>query len=97
MSKEYVMEVEDILIQKAIEIRAMKERVGDLEAKVAELGDAAVLACRWRDVAMALMELAGGSRQESDEARMAEIVHDVDCGYTVTGKPCNCSCQGGEK
>jgi hypothetical protein len=44
VSKEYVMEVEDIVIQKEIEIRAYKERVADLEAKVAELGDAALLA-----------------------------------------------------
>jgi hypothetical protein len=95
MSQTYIMEMEDVVRLKDLEIRALKERIAELEAKVAELGDSGVLACRWRDVAMALIKIAGGAGDDADEARMAEVVHDVDCGYTVTGKPCNCSCQGG--
>jgi hypothetical protein len=51
------MDLEDIVRMRELEIRALKERIVELEEKVASLGDAGVKAQRWQAVALALMAL----------------------------------------
>ena len=60
----YIMDLEDIVRMRDLEVRAHKERIAELEVKVASLGDAALLAERWRAVAMGLMEIADGRWRE---------------------------------
>jgi len=38
----YIMELEDVVRMRDLEIRKLKERIAELEGKVAELGDEAV-------------------------------------------------------
>ena len=51
----YIMDLEDIVRMRDLEVRALKDRIGELEEKVAGLGDAGVKAQRWQALAVALM------------------------------------------
>jgi hypothetical protein len=63
----YLLDLEEIVRMRDLEVRGLKERVAELEQKVAACGDGAILAGKWRAVAMALMglmnELAAGRGQ----------------------------------
>jgi hypothetical protein len=62
---DYIMDLEDIVRMRDLEVRGLKERVAELEQKVAACGDGAILAGKWRAVARAIMEIAdGGWRKE---------------------------------
>jgi hypothetical protein len=61
----YLLDLEEIVRMRDLEIRGLKERIEELQEKVAGLGDAAIVATKWRAVARAIMEIAdGGWRKE---------------------------------